>query len=125
MPCFFVRLIGCNLRCTWCDTAYAFCGGNKMSVEEVMARVDELAGRCEGMPGAQASVPLVELTGGEPLLQEEIYRLAEKLLAAKDSVVIETSGGGFLRELAPEGIKNVDVECPDSGEAGTFCMGEL
>src|SRR5260370_19089685 len=80
MPCFFVRLIGCNLRCTWCDTAYAFCGGNKMSVEEVMARVDELAGRCEGMPGAQASVPLVELTGGEPLLQEEIYRLGVQLV---------------------------------------------
>ena len=80
LPCIFVRLTGCNLRCTWCDTAYAFHGGKKMSVEEVLARVDELAGRCEGIPDAQASVPLVELTGGEPLLQEEIYPLAEKLL---------------------------------------------
>src|SRR6266705_5315723 len=86
LPCILVRLTGCNLRCTWCDTAYACHGGKKMSVEEVMARVDELAGRCEGMPGAQASVPLVELTGGEPLVQKEIYRLAEKLLAAKYSV---------------------------------------
>ncbi len=116
LPCIFVRLTGCNLRCTWCDTAYAFHGGKKMSVEEVMARVDELAGRCEGMPGAQASVPLVELTGGEPLLQEEIYRLAEKLLAAKYSVMIETSGERFIGELPREVIKIVDVKCPDSGE---------
>src|SRR5260370_42291995 len=104
MPCFFVRLIGCNLRCTWCDTAYAFCGGNKMSVEEVMARVDELAGRCEGMPGAQASVPLVELTGGEPLLQEEIYRLAEERPASKDFVVIETNGERIIGERPGEGV---------------------
>jgi 7-carboxy-7-deazaguanine synthase len=82
LPCVFVRLTGCNLRCTWCDTAYAFHGGTKMSVEDVLKRVDELAGRNEGKSGAQPSVPLVELTGGEPLLQEEIYPLAEQLLAA-------------------------------------------
>src|SRR5438552_5660811 len=82
LPCIFVRLTGCNLRCTWCDTAYAFHGGKKMSVQEVLARVDELAVRSEGSSGAHVAVPLVELTGGEPLLQEEIYPLADKLIAA-------------------------------------------
>src|ERR1700737_5061047 len=94
LPCIFVRLTGCNLRCTWCDTAYAFHGGKRMSVEEVLARVDELAGHLE-MPGSQASVPLVELTGGEPLLQEEIYPLAEKLRAAKNALLVGTVGGAF------------------------------
>src|SRR5882762_10312980 len=85
LPCVFVRLTGCNLRCTWCDTAYAFHGGKKMSVDEVMARVDELAGNGGGADGKNAGwkpalrgeriVPLVELTGGEPLLQEEAYPL--------------------------------------------------
>jgi len=120
LPCIFVRLTGCNLRCTWCDTAYAFHGGKKMSVEEVLGRVDELAGRLTEMPVTQASVPLVELTGGEPLLQEEIYPLVEKLVAARYSVMIETSGERFIGELPPEVIKIVDVKCPDSGEADTF-----
>jgi 7-carboxy-7-deazaguanine synthase len=125
LPCIFVRLTGCNLRCTWCDTAYAFHGGKKMSVEEVFTRVDELAGRVEGMPGCQASVPLVELTGGEPLLQEEIYPLAEKLVAAKYTVLIETSGERFIGVLPWEVIKIVDVKCPDSGEPDTFEMRNL
>jgi 7-carboxy-7-deazaguanine synthase len=120
LPCIFVRLTGCNLRCTWCDTAYAFHGGKKMSVEEVLARVDELAGCSGEMRGAQAAVPLVELTGGEPLLQEEIYPLAEKLIAAGYSVMIETSGERFIGRLPREVIKIVDVKCPDSGEADTF-----
>ena len=125
LPCIFVRLTGCNLRCTWCDTAYAFHGGKKMSVEEVLARVDELAGRCEGIPDAQASVPLVELTGGEPLLQEEIYPLAEKLLVGKYSVMIETSGERFIGRLPREVVKIIDVKCPDSGEPDTFDMRNL
>ncbi len=125
LPCIFVRLTGCNLRCTWCDTVYAFHGGKKMSIEEVLARVDELAGRHEARPGSQTSVPLVELTGGEPLLQEEIFPLAEKLLAAKYDVMIETSGERFIGGLPREVIKIVDVKCPDSGEPDTFEMRNL
>jgi 7-carboxy-7-deazaguanine synthase len=125
LPCIFVRLTGCNLRCTWCDTAYAFHGGKKMSAEEVLARVDELAGRSGEMLGAQAAVPLVELTGGEPLLQEEVYPLAEKLIATGYSVMIETSGERFIGRLPREVIKIVDVKCPDSGEADTFEMRNL
>ena len=120
LPCIFVRLTGCNLRCTWCDTAYAFHGGKKMSVEEILARVDELAGRQSGGHGSQATVPLVELTGGEPLLQEEIYPLADSLLSAGYSVLIETSGERFIGRLPQAVIKIVDVKCPDSGEADTF-----
>jgi 7-carboxy-7-deazaguanine synthase len=126
LPCIFVRLTGCNLRCTWCDTAYAFHGGKKMSVDEVLARVDELANRREGAPAsAAATVPLVELTGGEPLLQEEIYPLAEKLLGAGYTVMIETSGERFIGRLPRQVIKIVDVKCPDSGEADTFDMRNL
>ena len=116
LPCIFVRLTGCNLRCTWCDTAYAFHGGGRMSVEEVAARVDELAGK----NGAQVKVPLVELTGGEPLLQEEIFPLAQKLVAAGYTVIIETSGERYIGKLPMEVIKIVDVKCPDSGEPDTF-----
>jgi len=118
LPCVFVRLTGCNLRCTWCDTAYAFHGGKKMSVDEVMARVGELA-------GSNKTVPLVELTGGEPLLQEEIYPLAERLVAAGYTVMIETSGEKFVGRLPREVIKIEDVKCPDSGEADTFEMKNL
>src|SRR5256885_2803024 len=136
LPCVFVRLTGCNLRCTWCDTAYAFHGGKKMSVDEVMERVEELAGGGEksaaGTPLQDQlalekvrAVPLVELTGGEPLLQEEIYPLAEKLVTAGYTVMIETSGEKFVGRLPREVIKIVDVKCPDSGEADTFEMKNL
>ena len=120
LPCVFVRLTGCNLRCTWCDTAYAFHGGTRMSVEEVLERVDALAGRSQG-----TGVPLVELTGGEPLLQEEVYPLAEKLLDAGYTVLMETSGERFVGRLPKQVIKIVDVKCPDSGEADTFDMRNL
>jgi 7-carboxy-7-deazaguanine synthase len=125
LPCIFVRLTGCNLRCTWCDTAYAFHGGKKMSVEEVLARVNDLAGRVDGANSPHETVPLVELTGGEPLLQEEIYPLAERLLASGYTVLIETSGERFIGRLPEEVIKIVDVKCPDSGEADTFELKNL
>ncbi len=120
LPCIFVRLTGCNLRCTWCDTAYAFHGGTKMGVEEVIARVDDLAARRSDQPGTRANVPLVELTGGEPLLQEEIYPLSEALLVAGYTVMIETSGERYVGRLPRDVIKIVDVKCPDSGEPDTF-----
>ncbi len=117
LPCIFVRLTGCNLRCTWCDTAYAFHGGQKVTVDEVMERVNSLN---RGPDGSATGISLVELTGGEPLLQEEIYPLAERLLAAGYTVMIETSGERFIGRLPKEVIKIVDVKCPDSGEADTF-----
>ena len=113
LPCIFVRLTGCNLRCTWCDTTYAFHGGQKMSVEEVVERVEALRGSAVGGP-------LVELTGGEPLLQPDIYPLADRLLAAGYVVLIETSGERFVGQLPKAVIKIVDVKCPDSGEPETF-----
>jgi 7-carboxy-7-deazaguanine synthase len=119
LPCIFVRLTGCNLRCRWCDTAYAFHGGTKNSLEEILEKVSGLAGR-----GA-ARVPLVEITGGEPLLQEETSALAEKLLAAGYTVMIETSGERFVGALPHGVIKIVDVKCPDSGEPDTFDMANL
>jgi 7-carboxy-7-deazaguanine synthase len=119
LPCVFVRLTGCNLRCRWCDTAYAFHGGTKYSVDEILAKVGELAG------GGAARVPLVELTGGEPLLQPGTPALAEKLLAAGFTVMIETSGERFVGTLPHEVIKIVDVKCPDSGEPDTFDMTNL
>lgn len=122
LPCIFVRFTGCNLRCTWCDTAYAFHGGQKMTVDEVLARTDELSGRTDN---AKAAVPLVELTGGEPLLQEEIYLLSERFLAAGYQVMIETSGERFIGRLAKDIIRIVDVKCPDSGEPDTFDLQNL
>jgi 7-carboxy-7-deazaguanine synthase len=119
LPCIFVRLTGCNLRCTWCDTAYAFHGGTKMSLDEILEKVNALAG------APPARVPLVEITGGEPLLQPETPALAEKLLAAGYTVMIETSGERFVGTLAREVIKIVDVKCPDSGEPGTFDAANL
>ncbi len=122
LPCIFVRLTGCNLHCTWCDTAYAFHGGLKMSVEDVLERVEALNRRPDGAP---TGVPLVELTGGEPLLQQEIYPLGEHLLAAGFTVMVETSGERFIGNLPKDVIRIVDVKCPDSGEPGTFDMRNL
>jgi 7-carboxy-7-deazaguanine synthase len=121
LPCIFVRFTGCNLRCVWCDTAYAFHGGTQMTIEAVSKKVRELSGNAQ----AAHQIRLVELTGGEPLLQHESIQLAESLLADGYTVMIETSGERFIGKLPREVIKIVDVKCPDSREANTFDMANL
>ena len=113
LPCVFIRLTGCNLRCHWCDTAYAFQGGQTMAAEEILARVRQLGCR------------LVEITGGEPLLQPEVPALAEQLLAEGRRVLVETSGERFVGELPRAVVKIVDVKCPGSGESGKFRLENL
>jgi len=113
LPCVFVRLTGCNLRCHWCDTAYAFYGGQAMSSDEVLTRV-------RGFGGS-----LVEFTGGEPLLQKEVRPLSQTLLAEGYRVLVETSGERFVGDLPRAVVKIVDVKCPGSGEEGKFCFENL
>src|SRR3990172_10739012 len=120
LPCIFVRLTGCNLRCVWCDTAYAFYGGQTKSVEEVLAAVKALS-QCDG----RRLVNLVELTGGEPLLQQDIYPLIDRLLEDRYRVLIETSGERPIDKLPQPVIRIVDVKCPGSGEGGTFRIENL
>ena len=115
LPCIFVRLAGCNLRCSWCDSEYTFKGGYKQSLEEVVVAVTALA-----------PVRLVEFTGGEPMLQErELIPLMERLLAQGHTLMIETSGERPLGNVPKDVHKIVDVKCPGSGEGGTFHMENL
>lgn len=116
LPCVFVRTAGCNLRCVWCDSEYTFKGGKGMSLDEVEAEVR----------GLSPDGGLVEITGGEPLLQEaEIVALMGRLLAAGYTVLIETSGERLLDKVPPQVVKIVDVKCPHSGEGGTFRLENL
>jgi 7-carboxy-7-deazaguanine synthase len=115
LPCVFVRLTGCNLRCSWCDSEYAFYGGRKMAVEEVLDEVEHLS------PGG-----LVEITGGEPMLQErEAVPLMQRLVDSGYKVLLETSGERPLERVPAGVIKVVDVKCPNSGEPDTFRMENL
>jgi len=116
LPCVFVRLTGCNLRCDWCDSEYTFSGGRKMSLEEVQAEVERLS----------PNGGLVEVTGGEPMLQErEAIPLMERLLNSGFNVLLETSGERPLTRVPKEIVKIVDVKCPHSGEAESFRMENL
>jgi 7-carboxy-7-deazaguanine synthase len=132
LPCIFVRLTGCNLRCTWCDTAYAFYGGTKMSIDDVLGRIRELSGSSASGSDIHThrrlpkeDISLVEFTGGEPLLQPDIVGLAKRLGSEKYTVLVETSGERFVGILPQEVVKIVDVKCPDSGEGGTFLIDNL
>ena len=103
-PCVFVRLTGCDLRCVWCDTPYAFHEGRKLDVDEVVAAVEQY--RCD----------LVEITGGEPLLQEDVYPLMDRLLATGATVLLETGGHVSVARVPAAVVKVVDVKCPGSGQ---------
>lgn len=104
-PCVFVRLTGCDLRCRWCDTEYAFTEGEPASVDDVLERV------------AAYDCPLVEITGGEPLLQSEVYPLMQRLLDGGKTVLLETGGHIDISEVPREVVKVIDVKCPGSGES--------
>ena len=115
LSCIFVRLTGCNLRCSWCDSEFSFYGGKKMTLQEVLSEV-----------AALSAGGLVEITGGEPMLQErEVVPLMEHLLDAGYQVLLETSGERPVARVPKRVIKIVDVKCPNSGEGGTFCMENL
>ena len=107
LPCVFVRLAGCNLRCTWCDSEFTFTGGRTMSEHAILAELLQLA----------PNSGLVEITGGEPMLQEhELIPLLHQLLALHYTVLLETSGERSLDVVPVEVHKIVDVKCPGSGE---------
>ena len=115
LPCIFVRLTGCNLRCSWCDSEFSFYGGKKMTLQEVLSEVASLS-----------ASGLVEITGGEPMLQErEVVSLMEHLLDAGYQVLLETSGERPLARVPKQVIKIVDVKCPHSGEPDTFALENL
>lgn len=112
-PCVFVRLTGCNLRCAWCDTAYAFDEGRAISVDEVVGAVEAY------------DCPLVEITGGEPLLQPDVYPLMNRLLGAGKTVLLETGGQIDISDVPAAVVKVLDVKCPGSGEAARNAWGNL
>lgn len=104
LPCTFIRLTGCPLRCVWCDTEYAFHGGDRLTLDEIIARVVEIG------------TPLVEITGGEPLIHRNAFVLAERLLDAGFTVLVETSGAIDVAPLDPRAHRIMDLKCPGSGE---------
>ena len=104
-PCVFVRLTACDLRCSWCDTPYAFHEGSKRSVDDVLREVERY--QC----------PLVEITGGEPLLQEDVYPLMDALLERGHTVMIETGGHRSIARVPAAVVRVMDVKCPASGES--------
>jgi 7-carboxy-7-deazaguanine synthase len=105
LPCTFVRLTGCPLRCVWCDTEYSFHGGRKLSLDEISARVEEIGTK------------LVEITGGEPLIHRNAFVLARRLLDLGYTVLVETSGAVDVAPLDPRAHRIMDLKCPDSGES--------
>ena len=104
LPCVFIRLTGCNLRCVWCDTPHAFHDGKKLSIHQIIDEVKSY------------DINLVEITGGEPLLQKEVFPLMESLLKNKFKVMLETSGSLAINNVPAKVIKIIDLKCPGSGE---------
>lgn len=104
-PCVFVRLTACDLRCSWCDTEYAFFEGTKRTLDDVMAEV------------ARFDCPLVEVTGGEPLLQEDVYPLMTALVESGRTVLLETGGHRNTERVPAPVVTILDVKCPGSGQA--------
>jgi 7-carboxy-7-deazaguanine synthase len=112
-PCVFVRLTACDLRCSWCDTPYAFHEGTKRSVEDVVAEVERY------------DCSLVEVTGGEPLLQEDVYALMTGLLARGKTVLLETGGHRSTARVPDPVVTILDIKCPGSGEANRMDWANL
>jgi 7-carboxy-7-deazaguanine synthase len=113
LPCVFVRLTACNLRCSYCDTAYAFTEGAKMTFEDILKRIAELAAPYRS--AEPIGLPLIELTGGEPLLQPNASKLM-KILCDSHTVLVETSGALDISGLDPRVRRIMDLKCPSSGE---------
>ena len=107
-PCVFIRLSGCNLRCNYCDTDYAFEGGEWLSVEQILSRVKKYG------------IPLVEVTGGEPLQQKESIQLMQALVKSGYQVLLETNGSLSIADVPPEVIRIIDYKLKGSGEGGSF-----
>jgi 7-carboxy-7-deazaguanine synthase len=129
LPCVFIRLTACNLRCSYCDTAYAFTEGKRKSLEEICTEVRRLAAPfrppLNPQPSTLNSLPLVELTGGEPLLQENSLSLMKLLCDNGFTVLLETSGAHDISPVDPRVRRIVDLKCPGSGEAGRNCWENL
>ncbi len=120
MPCIFIRLTGCNLRCSYCDTVYAFKEGERMSLDQILAKVDEFARR---YPEIQK--PVVELTGGEPLLQHNTPALVDRLIEEDFEVLIETSGAHDISKVSDKACRIMDLKCPSSGESDRMLWSNL
>jgi 7-carboxy-7-deazaguanine synthase len=118
LPCIFIRLTGCDLRCSFCDTAYAFTEGKKKTFAEIFTKVEELAHPFSNAPppAINAKLPLVELTGGEPLLQKNSLPLMQQLCDRGFTVLIETSGAPDIAKIDPRVHRIMDLKCPASGE---------
>jgi len=118
LPCVFVRLTACNLRCSYCDTAYAFTEGEKKSIEDVRAEVKRLAAPFLNLKFqiSNFKLPLVELTGGEPLLQKSSLPLMKQLCDDGFTVLVETSGALDISQVDPRVRRIMDLKCPSSGE---------
>jgi 7-carboxy-7-deazaguanine synthase len=119
LPCVFIRLSACDLRCSYCDTAYAFTEGKRKAIEEIRAEVHKLAGPFgeARSPKAEGRLPLVELTGGEPLLQKNSLPLMKGLCDDGFTVLLETSGAHDIGPVDPRVRRIMDLKCPGSGEA--------